>query len=496
MKLNIFRICKNNVAFMKEKFNKIGLNPIHSESQLDWDATFYFSQDEEPCQIPWVETYKNVFKSNNFKNHIYFGAYVFEKNDQCFVLSFGKTHFFIRPYCERNFGIEVAKRISNETDIRQIASKKFAGKKKKEIKSYISNSTLDIESGEAIEFLRSSITEEKQDLFGKSGKFGESIFITPYLGEKDIGDFFDKLLYVLNEEPKFKLPRTQVIKDVEDYDNKLINSIKTTETEVDFSDNTHDIAGVDFVFSGNESYTLQCRNYSSKKCENLSIYFLKKYISENSILDQDILKIKVKIENEGQKTYSKDLKQSLDFVIDDENIILVNGNWVHFNEDYIEQLNTYIDGVEIEETEEQFRDILAIEPAFNSSEGIRKAGYSVADKDFSKIKTHLPTPVEAWDLKKGDTVYAVKFGTAQKLSYVCAQALGVLEIIRNKANIEKIDNNIKSYCLWLGYEAEKRLSKISDSRSIILRQSIEVWARKCRELGIKPKLKISRKIHK
>lgn len=482
---------------MKAKFKQIDLKSIYNESQNEWNATFYFSQNEEPCEIPWVKTFKNVFKKNDFQNLSYFGAYVFEKNDQCFVLSFGKAYFYIQPFCENDFGIEIAKRIADKKDIKQTATKKFAGKKKKEIKSYISNSTLETESGESIEFLRSSISAEKQYIFGKNGKFGESILITPPLDENGLGVFFDKVLNLMKENPKFKLPRTQVVtspEEIKKYDNQFLNSIKNFESNLDFTDNSHDLTGVDFIFSGDETYTLLCRGYPSKKCENLDLQILQNYISENLIIDQDIFKIKVKIKKEGQKNYTKDLKQSLDYTIDDENVMLVKGTWVRFNEDYIEQLNAYVDEIEIEETEEEFKDISLIEPYFNDSKEVLAAGYYVADKDFSKIKTRISTPVEAWDLRKGSTVYAVKFGTAQKLSYVCAQALGVLEILRNKANVNKIDCKIKSYCLWLAFDLKKRLIKLSKSKSIILKQSIEAWARKCRELGIEPKIKISRKI--
>jgi hypothetical protein len=84
-------------------------------------------------------------------------------------------------------------------------------------------------------------------------------------------------------------------------------------------------------------------------------------------------------------------------------------------------------------------------------------------------------------------VYAVKFGTAQKLGYGCDQALAVLEILRNQANVREIPH-FERYCLWLGYRVagDTPLQNISLSGSIILKQKIENWARKCCELGITP----------
>ena len=104
--------------------------------------------------------------------------------------------------------------------------------------------------------------------------------------------------------------------------------------------------------------------------------------------------------------------------------------------------------------------------------------------------------MEAWDSKKEDTVYAIKFGSTQKLGYVCDQANATLELITKKANIKKLDEDFKSYCLWIGVENKNIPEKLSAIKSIIFKQKIESWARKCSEFGITPKVKISKHIKK
>jgi hypothetical protein len=49
---------------------------------------------------------------------------------------------------------------------------------------------------------------------------------------------------------------------------------------------------------------------------------------------------------------------------------------------------------------------------------VRTGAYEVADKNSSIFRTRKSTPVEAWDLKKRTRMYAVKFGTAEKLGHV------------------------------------------------------------------------------
>src|SRR4051794_28676862 len=168
MKLNIFSVASGNVLLVLEKFAAVGLKEIHVAEQEGWTAAFYFSEEEEPNAIPWVGTFAEFFGDEIPQNLTYFAAYVFQRAGRCFVLTYGKTHFYVRPFCEHDFGIEVAKRIANERDVRQTASKKFAGKKKKEIKSYTSNTALDIESGESVDYLQGSITLDHRAEFGKS----------------------------------------------------------------------------------------------------------------------------------------------------------------------------------------------------------------------------------------------------------------------------------------------------------------------------------------
>jgi hypothetical protein len=151
MKLNIFKIPKDRVKDLKDKFKSpsLGLKIINSQKIENYQSEFYFSEDVKKIEIPWVETYSEFFIENKPANTVYFACYLWESSEYCFALSYGKCHFYLRQFCDHDFGTYIAKRIANKVDIRQKSSKKFAGKKKKEIKSYTKNSKLDIESGES-----------------------------------------------------------------------------------------------------------------------------------------------------------------------------------------------------------------------------------------------------------------------------------------------------------------------------------------------------------
>lgn len=493
MKLNIFKIPKDKVANLKDKFESLGLKNINSTEQNGWKADFYFSKDIDPIQIPWVATYKDFFTEDKPENKIFFCAYIWENEKYCFALSYGKSHFYLRQFCDHDFGIHVAKRIANQKDIRQKSSKKFAGRKKKEIKSYTKNSQLDIESGESIDYLQSSISKDFINDFGKTGKFGSSSLLSPLIEKEDLPKFLESIIKIYESPELFKLPRTIILDAspiTEGYENKLVEEIIAPKEGTDFTSNSHELIGIDFIFSGQEKYKFTLENFTSDQFEDLSIDKLNTFISTHSIPKEQILNVRVHIIKEDAKPFSKTVKESMDYIIDDQNVLLTQGKWMKFNEDYMDQLNEYIDNIDLEEVENGLLEITDTESDFN--ENLKKHGYANADKNFSIIKVKSGTLIEAWDSKKDQTVYAVKFGTAQKLGYVCDQANNTLELISKKANIKKIDANFKNYCIWLVIQNKNLPKKISEINSIILKQKIESWARKCFELGINPKIKMSK----
>jgi uncharacterized protein (TIGR04141 family) len=497
MRLNIFAIPTGNLSGLKAKLSSSRMEVIKETDQDGWHGSFYYSTEPFPGDINWIETYRPYFEGIEIpKNINYYAVYLFEKGDTCYALSYGKSHFYLRPYCDYDFGIEVAKRIADETDIKQTASRRFQGKRKKDIKSYASNTRLDVESGESIEYLQAVIIESRRETFGKFGKFGASAQISPDRTPAELGAFLTKLKGLMAVRALFKLPRTTIVteqSEIDQYDQLLVNELLSPIGTTDFGHNSYDLYGIDFVFSNDGSFKLWCPKYPDLEIEELSVKDLKNYIAENSIAPEDLLGIRVTHQQEGRPKYTSSIKEALDFIVDNENVVLSGGKWMRFNQDYLEFLNDYLRDIAIEMPEKDFADIAITETEFNASPQVAAVGYTTADKDFSIFRTRSSTPIEAWDLSKEDCVYAVKFGTAQKLNYVCDQAMAVLELVRNRAGKKELPN-FNKYCLWLGYRAKNRLDNITDSGSIILKQKIEAWARKCRELGIEPVIKISRKL--
>ncbi len=490
MKLNIFQIPKEDVAPLLEKFTSVGLRRIHHEKKKEWDTHFFFSKNAQPIPIPWIATYSDFFPDPKPENKMFYGAYLWIKDEVCLVISYGKTHFYLRQFCDHDFGTEIAKRIADQDDTRQKSSKKFAGRKKKEIKSYAKNSHLDIESGESVDYLQAAVIKDYKDTFGVSGKFGSSVLLSPDIEKDELPGFLDDLILVLEKPELFKLPRTTVLSAssaTKSYENKLIRDIRAENAE--FELNHHELVGTDFVFTGQEKYSYSYHGRNSDVFDLLLMRDVNAFVDAYSIPNEEILNIKVHVSREDARSYAKPLREAIDYVVDEKNVLLTRGTWMHFNEDYIDQLDEYIDAIDIEEVEDRFRVVTNSEGDFNKS--LESHGFEVADKNFSKIKVKSGTQIEAWDLKKGDCVYAVKRGTTQDFGYVLDQASNTLILINKKANIKKLDSNFKSYCVWLIFKRKSMPPKLSEIKSIIFKQKLEAWARLSWEFGITPKVSMS-----
>jgi uncharacterized protein (TIGR04141 family) len=492
MKLNIFHIPIGTVRTLESKLNTAGLVKVHEASEGEWKSEFYLSNPPQPVEIPWAAEFSQELAAYGAipANIIYFGTYIWTSSTICLALSFGKSHFYLREFCDADFGLEMARRIGNKDDVRQKAARRYAGKRKKEIRSYQKETQLDIESGESVDYLQAATIAPAQ--WGPSAKFGASILVAPPIEHDHLPDFLRLVEQKLAEPPLFEIPRTEVVHEepeIARYDRALIAAIM--DETAGFEESAHQLVGVDFVFSGNQEYIFQRRGAKSLAFGHLEIGDLRQFIGDNSFDNDQILEVKVKITHEDSKAHSIGLKKALEYSIERERVFLQNGKWVKFNEDYATWLNTFLDeAVEIDASmEAEFRLISTDEPTFNDALGDK--GYEVADKNFEIIRLK-GYKVEAWDLKKDDTVYAVKFGTTQDLGYVCDQATNVLEILRNDPGALN-DAKPRAYCLWLVFERQTDLRRISDLGSIILKQKLDAWARKCRELGIQPIARISRR---
>lgn len=82
---------------------------------------------------------------------------------------------------------------------------------------------------------------------------------------------------------------------------------------------------MDFVFSNDGTFTLNAPGAQPLKREHLSVGDLKEYIAVHSIAREDILRIKVRLESDDDPSFNRPLKETLDFIADEERVLLTGG---------------------------------------------------------------------------------------------------------------------------------------------------------------------------
>ncbi|ETT45398.1 hypothetical protein BSK66_10230 [Paenibacillus odorifer] len=494
-KYNIYKIKDGSREALQRKLNTVGLVAKNEKQIGEYTAKFYFSDKPDLVKIWWVDLYKDFLDVNKLPNNeLYFGILLLVKKEICYAISFGKAHFYLREYCDGEFGLNLAERIVDENNLRIKNSKLFGGRRSKNITSYQDRSPIEYDSGESFQYIKAK-TINAED-WGSVVSFGSSVLFNVKIPPSELDGFLDSIEQKLSQKPILTLPRVEEVKDVETkrrLDRELAISLISNTTTGTLAEE-FSVSGVDFVFSENNQYAFFLKGnikQSELKFDDLSLERLTSFVTENGIdLINSINDIRIQIKSENSRTRSESLKKVLDYV-DDERYCLVNGKWHRFNQSYINFLQKEVDKIPILHHDTTLLPTNLKEDDFNK--GKVSDGYLNFDKDFSYIEKYN---IEKMDLYKDKTLYFVKMGEPQNLSYVIDQSLNTVKILQN--NVEDIIINQKkiepeNMCLWLIFERKTTIKKLSDVRSLIFLMKLVEWKRNVIVASYKPTINIGYK---
>lgn len=505
-KYNLYKINKKkeNNLIEKLKSTYVGLKNTYFEEVEGYNLKFFFSSQPEPVRVWWIELYKDfIGNKDDLSNIMYFGVLLITNNSCCYAVSFGKAHFYLREYCDTDFGLNLAERIANENSITTKTSKHHKSKKSKSIDTFLEGSDLDYDGGESIHYLKAKTINPKK--WGKACYFGSSVQFSLEQTPLELPKLIDAIENKLLEPAIISIPRTKKVEDCqknEELDRKLYEAILAKKSNIQVDE--FSLYGVNFIFVGEQSYSFfsNKNNSSSEVQGELDMNRLRLFWKKNQ-LDDTINETKVKITSEQSKTFSKTLKHFLDYT-DENNYCLVEGKWHRFNRSYIEMLEKEIDKLELDYEEKyDFRytkrtDLLKNEiksysyreEKFNKAR--EKDGFINRDKIITSLNRKYK--IEYMDLYKDNTIYFVKCGSPQQLSYVIDQANTTLKILQTnngKIEFQYETITIKSICLWLILTKKKKIKKLSKMRSLTFSMKLAGWKRNVQRAGFIPKIKIN-----
>ncbi|HAU1711845.1 TPA: hypothetical protein JBI81_10450 [Legionella pneumophila] len=493
-KYNIYKVIPNKKDELISKLSFVGLEKIGSKSYENWQMDFYFSSQPDSVDIWWTDIYSDFFgEEEKPKNQIYFAVLLVHKQHICYAISLGKSHFYLKNFCDLDFGLNLAERIVDPNNIRIKNSKFYKSKKNKVVTTYQEGSDMDLDSGESTHYLK-AITINKE-IWGKTASFGHSVLLNVNLKPDELPSLIESIEKKLTQERLLSIPRVIKIddeKEIKRLDDLLADKI-IQQGEASLQENSISLSGIDFIFSDQFEYSLYTKGESNNKSEkgDITLSALINFVKSNNIdLKKDLNNIKVKIHNEYGRDRTVSLKELLDFIDEEKRCCLLDGSWYQFNQSYIEFVNKEIDTIDLECDEQE---VTALnEEEFNKSKAAQ--GFINCDKVFRQIDKKYK--VEHMDLYKDETLYFVKFGKPQKLNYAIDQANNTIKLLQNNQPEIKVDDQIikpKTMCLWFVLDRKSKLDKLSQINSLIFHMKLLEWKRLTRNAGYTPKIIISYK---
>ncbi len=510
-KFNIYKLDKAREAGLLEKLQAVGLSRSGQKTINGFILSLYLSQEPEAIDIWWTDLYVDYLGTTEKpKNKAYFAVFLISNSSLLYAVSMGKSHFYLKDFCDGDFGINLAERIADQKHLKLKNSKLFGGKKSKTIISYQENSEFEYDSGESIHYVKAKTTDIEK--WGEVVSFGNSAQFHLEFVPDNLPELVKSIEEELQKEPRIILPRATAISDeakIAKLDQKVAQEILNS-TNAELQPAEASVSGVDFVFLDKNQFRFIFNRQKYDIDGELNLSVLRDFINQQNIdLPTNLNEIKIKISDEHNKGYTKPLKYFLDYV-DDERHFLLDGKWHTFNQNYIKFLQKQIDErITLEKPDVNFSNSAFVQWRDGLSDDDRAShgyaeyyfntlrerdGYKNLDRQIESLQQYK---IEKLDLYKDDVAYFVKIGTPQKLGYVIDQAVATIKILQSQTSTIQIDSQDikpKNICLWLILDRQTEITQISEIKSLIFMMKLAEWQRQCSNAGYTPIVRIGYRI--
>ena len=494
IKYNVYRLRRESYDALIKKLTVVNLTKAGEKDLEDFKYEFFFSVKPDEVDIWWIETYKEFLtEADAPQNKIYFGVLIISSNTVLYAVSLGKSHFYLRQFCDSDFGLNLAERIAHKEDLRIKSSRFFRSKKSKIITTFQKGTEINFDSGESMHYLKVKTIDEK--VWGKVASFGNSVQFTLTILPNNLHSLIERIECELQKPPQIQLPKAELVKDdvvIKKLDRKLCDAIVASSAIVSVDELA--VSGVDFIFADRSNYSLYLKGLSSAKTsvDELTVSSLVDFCVDKGFdLHDRLNEIQVYSANEFEHGHSQSLKTYLDY-IDDERHCLIDGKWHKFNASYISYLHQEVDQIPIAPYEPSFDIQPSLDEDTFNKQRAANDGYVNCDKDLASLDEKYR--IEKMDLYKDGVLHFVKKGTPQKLGYVIDQATNTIAILQNNASQIEIGNlpiKVKGICLWLILERKTQLLKISEINSIIFQMKLTQWRKAVIDAGYEPSIKLN-----
>lgn len=507
---NIYRIKKAREGDLVAKLKSVGLCKTYDQTVDGVNCTFYLSANPKPSSIWWADLYKEFIGAATAKtisNQNYFGAFILSGDGFCYVVSLGKTHFYLKDFCHLDFGIDVGTRIIDKQSIDVKSSRLFGGRRRKTLTTYQSDSPIEFDSGEAIVYLKGKTVS---DHWGSKVTCGHSVlFGVKGMQPPALPSLIRSIESKLKEDALFVIPTSQEIQDrdeIDRLDEELVQSIRGSKSMVMMDEQS--ISGVEFVFLKDYKLELRAGGKWWPIDPDISIEGFNELIDQTGMefTAQTLDTVRIRASTEDGHGFTKDIRHFVDYV-DDKRHFLQDGKWSIFNQNYVDFLEESVGSIEFEVRPEFNFDRHGYESFMRSRSGGERVGW-YRERYFNEIQmsafgfrsfdrqigNYDRYKLEFTDMYKDGTLYFAKIGTPQKLNYVIDQSLAVVKyLIDNQGTIELNSTVLRpdSICILLVLDREADIKRLTDLRSFIFLMKINEWRRQVENARLRPRIVVS-----
>lgn len=519
---NIYRMPCKLLPDLTKKIIKEGLIEQKTILHKTYQLKFYFSDKLKGNEVWWWDVFSDFFKDGIEKPHniFYFGLLIgFKEKDpeNCYLISLGKSHFYLSKFIETDFGLNVAMRIANDENILLKKSRFFCGGKSQEASSYSQFVQGSYFPGESIEHLKTKAKET--DKWGANNiTFSDSIQLTLDGDPTALVDVFNDIDSSLATKEIIEFPKSEKITDelkIEELDERLLNSILTENANV-IIDEIQSFGASIIINNALTYFKLHTKtegsskyHQSASKINDIKITDIKEFINNNAI--KDINKVYVKITNEANNGHTASLKEILSITYTEvsEHYFLKRGVWNRFNTAFMKYLYNSLGNIVFEIKndlkEDEFKawqvikaqqiakgtskDKLDYREYYFNEKMANEEGYTLLDRQLKKIpslrKGGKDYNVEVADLYKHGALIAVKISDKpHDLIYNIQQSITTIQKI--KRGSMEFKRSVTDVVLWIA--TTKKVKELIDINSIQFLLAIQTWKEVVEGFNLKPKI--------
>lgn len=543
--VNIYKIAEEKISDFTEHIKSIysELGETHTENykrikdnnkeilEIKYDISLYFAEADSSKDLKWNWVLKLFDEKPKTVAGTPKGLLIFSENQNMYAVTFGHSYFQVDPFSDKDWAFDFARRLEY-LNVKTTSLTTPNSLRSKTINTYLdSYGDIEFDSGEALTKLKAKIKlPDEFTLFSDTIEFGNSIrFSNNTINLKKFVDIIEYVNHIIaTKNERVKIP---YFKKIKDDDKKAIfldllkKSIRDDLYSIDFSE--YQVCGTNIIFKNDDEFSYKYGR-NSMPCDNINHDTLLEFMNQYNIDKEHLLDIKIVASEDSKTKYEKNISKIIYYTDDTERVLLSDGFWYEYNDDYLGYLNDSILQLNIEYDpkynyskekhqkflEEKFKEAKTSEGDRKLSdeeivEELRKKyyrefyfnklqeseyGYTLYDRGIKQIGPHK---IEVMDLYKDETMYSVKFGKASsELSYAVDQSLEAAKLYRkNQISVDGIP--IKTVCIWLILDrSELPLNSeekpdLTNLDMLILKNRLDQWRKEILLLGYAPIIRIN-----